>query len=273
MPLRVLCFHGYRQTGGSFRGRLGALRRSLRKLAELDFLDGPVLLPAFEQQQEDGSSVTYSDRRSWWRASEDGSVYDGVDATLEYVISYMQENGPFDGVLGFSQGATLVLLLCGLRQKMLRSGQTENRQDHPLLNLRFCIAACGFRPRAHNVQHLFAEDNTPFTLPSLHVLGEADQIIVPAWTEAMASLFEGAHIHRHPGAHLLPAGKRDVVRYWEFLMDFIMAGPQKDELRVELEERKLNLEGSEDAGEDVEVGEEDRESTKASSSTPMSPST
>ena len=132
--------------------------RSLRKLAELDFLDGPVLLPAFEQQQEDGSSVTYSlsctrffsppcvplslhygpapavdnhgiipvctlphatlsrirmwtcvhllagDRRSWWRASEDGSVYDGVDATLEYVISYMQENGPFDGVLGFSQG-------------------------------------------------------------------------------------------------------------------------------------------------------------------------
>jgi hypothetical protein len=34
-------------------------------------------------------------------------VYDGMDDSITYVERYMREHGPFDGLLGFSQGSTL----------------------------------------------------------------------------------------------------------------------------------------------------------------------
>lgn len=40
-PLRVLCVHGYRQNGGSFREKTGALRKLLKKHAELVYLSAP----------------------------------------------------------------------------------------------------------------------------------------------------------------------------------------------------------------------------------------
>ena len=40
-PLRVLCIHGYRQNGGSFREKTGALRKLLKKQVELVYLDAP----------------------------------------------------------------------------------------------------------------------------------------------------------------------------------------------------------------------------------------
>lgn len=40
-PLRVLCIHGYRQNGSSFREKTGALRKLLKKQVELVYLSAP----------------------------------------------------------------------------------------------------------------------------------------------------------------------------------------------------------------------------------------
>lgn len=41
-PLRVLCIHGYRQNGGTFREKTGAFRKLLKKQVELIFVDAPL---------------------------------------------------------------------------------------------------------------------------------------------------------------------------------------------------------------------------------------
>lgn len=41
-PLRVLCIHGYRQNGSSFREKTGALRKLLKKQLELVYITAPL---------------------------------------------------------------------------------------------------------------------------------------------------------------------------------------------------------------------------------------
>lgn len=43
-PLRVLCVHGYRQSGASFREKTGALRKLLKTKVHLVYVDAPHLL-------------------------------------------------------------------------------------------------------------------------------------------------------------------------------------------------------------------------------------
>jgi hypothetical protein len=48
--LRILCLHGFRQNGSSFRGRTAALAKRISSLADLVFVDAPHPLPFFVKQ-------------------------------------------------------------------------------------------------------------------------------------------------------------------------------------------------------------------------------
>ena len=43
-----------------------------------------------------------------WYLQENGST---IDESIDWLLSYINENGPFDGILGFSQGASMVTRL------------------------------------------------------------------------------------------------------------------------------------------------------------------
>ncbi|KAL4448377.1 hypothetical protein ABPG75_005596 [Micractinium tetrahymenae] len=49
--LRILCLHGFRQSARNFEGRTHALRRRLKDLAELVFLDAPHELPVWRKPE------------------------------------------------------------------------------------------------------------------------------------------------------------------------------------------------------------------------------
>jgi predicted esterase len=44
--------------------------------------------------------------------------YIGFQETLDFLKKVFTEQGPFDGVLGFSQGGTLASIICALRQSI-----------------------------------------------------------------------------------------------------------------------------------------------------------
>lgn len=41
-PLRILCIHGYKQNGSTFRKKTGAFRKLLKKQVELIYLNAPL---------------------------------------------------------------------------------------------------------------------------------------------------------------------------------------------------------------------------------------
>lgn len=64
-------------------------------------------LDAPEQSEEVNENTPIEEQpRAWWKAKDDGT-YDGLQLTVEFLNQKLKEEGPFDGVFGFSQGEKL----------------------------------------------------------------------------------------------------------------------------------------------------------------------
>lgn len=118
--VRVLCLHGYRQNADSFKSKLGSFRKHVNKYAEFIFIDAPHMAKPMEEGAE-----RQKDQLSWWFNKDDGSFKGtnkngpafGFQESLKLVEETWKSQGPFQGLLGFSQGACFVGLICGLAKK------------------------------------------------------------------------------------------------------------------------------------------------------------
>ncbi|XP_045597681.1 esterase OVCA2 [Procambarus clarkii] len=204
-PLRLLCLHGYRQSGTSFREKTGALRKQLKKHAEFVFITSPVEVPSIDdsQDKESGCGWWFSRPDNYFKAQDESECIKGFEESLKAIESCFKESGPFDGILGFSQGAAMLGLLCGLQQQ----GKLQ-------FSFKFAIFASAFRSRSSPHQYLYSER---ITLPTLHIYGEADQVIEKALSEEFLQYFHEPQTLLHPGGHFIPATGTQKATYVHFL--------------------------------------------------------
>lgn len=206
-PLKVLMVHGYRQNATSCREKSGAFRKLTKRHLEPVFVSAPLVVPP----RADGTTPADSDGRGWWFSAADQSfvagqpsdLCAGFEESLATLRQTAEQHGPFDGVMGFSQGAALVALLCALQQ----------RQE---LNwgFRFAILVAGFRSRSAPHQKLYDER---MELPTLHVYGDNDQVIPGEMSEDLVQLYSNATVLRHAGGHHIPASGKEKPTYIQFL--------------------------------------------------------
>lgn len=203
--LKILAFHGYRQNGELFRGKIGSFRKAVAKYAQLIFISAP-----HKVVNENGGD---EDARSWWFNAEDntfsgkclGGPAIGFEETLRLVETVVTEHGPFDGFMGFSQGACLVGLLAAMQQKGYLS-----------YTFKFAIFASGFRSGSLVHKGFYDEE---ITLPSFHVYGEGDSIIPKEMSESLMSLFVNARGAEHSGGHYVACSGTIKEAYQDFLHD------------------------------------------------------
>ncbi|KAG7470676.1 hypothetical protein MATL_G00116410 [Megalops atlanticus] len=220
-PLRILCIHGYRQNSGTFRDKTGALRKLLKKQAELVYISAPhrvTLSAEIEQDQEKKNEAKdEEDPRGWWfsdiqaRTFHAGQVCEaslGLEESFETVKTAIREQGPFDGILGFSQGAALVAMLCALQEQQLA----------PELKFRFAILVAGFPSVC--AQHERFYTGVTLTTPSLHVFGQTDGVIPDTMSRELLLKFKDPQVLIHPGGHFVPAASTHRQTYQEFLKRF-----------------------------------------------------
>nr|CAD7590652.1 unnamed protein product [Timema genevievae] len=118
----ILCVHGYRQNGNVFKSKLGGFRKSLKKYAEFVFFDAPHTI--CHQDNSEVSEADTPEQYGWWFSEEDRTFMSkkpsdtciGFEESLARVEDLCEKEGPFDGLLGFSQGAAFVGLLCQLQE-------------------------------------------------------------------------------------------------------------------------------------------------------------
>ncbi|XP_013419337.1 esterase OVCA2-like [Lingula anatina] len=217
--LKILCIHGYRQNGQAFRERTGAFRKITKKYAELVFIDAPNSVPPLEDAA-DGDTV---DQRGWWfsreddyfRAQDDTDCCKGFDQSLQTIQQAFQEQGPFDGVLGFSQGAALVALMCGLREK--------DEEACPF-KFDFVMLVAGFKSHSKPHEEIY---KIPITCPSLHVFGDTDKVIPKDMSEDLLQYFVEPRTLEHPGGHFIPASGPHKKVYTEFLENMLLRKKQR----------------------------------------------
>uniref|UniRef100_A0A8C3T7G6 Esterase OVCA2 n=2 Tax=Chelydra serpentina TaxID=8475 RepID=A0A8C3T7G6_CHESE len=213
-PLRLLGLHGYRQNQRSFHERTGALRKALRGRAELVSVSAPHPVPGPEPAPPEHGGR--AGPRSWWfsrpreeafDALEEAASCRGLEESLDSLAGAFAELGPFDGLLGFSQGAALVAIVCALKQR-----------GDPRFPFRFAVVIAGFKSRAAAHRSYYRE---PIAVPTLHVLGDTDRVIPPGLSRELASHFVDPAVLTHPGGHFVPASAPQKRAYLEFLAKFL----------------------------------------------------
>mmetsp|Transcript_123181 Transcript_123181/g.394552 ORF Transcript_123181/g.394552 Transcript_123181/m.394552 type:complete len:1041 (-) Transcript_123181:103-3225(-) len=199
--LHILVLHGMKMNGKSFEKKARNFFGPLRDLAELVFIDGPRPYVAAGETGPAGIGV-----RCWYDSTDDsGSMqYVGLGDTLGYMERVCAESGPFDGVLGFSQGGCLAAIMAALQKSTLKfrfcviisapycrdSKRLElHLKEAPVDHIEGCV-----RPRVE-----------PLEMPSFHVWGSTDTQIEPWRSELLSRVFKDPVVHTHTAGHWAPS--------------------------------------------------------------------
>ena len=168
---RILCLHGWRTSGDILSFQMGALQAHVTS-ANYVFLDAPY--PA-RGDPDPGIALFYADRPyyEWFYRNDDGNggsgvsdatiTYEGLEDSVQRLLGYIDTHGPFDGLLGFSQGASMVTRVLKIQQQTRAAGARC---------CRFAILIGGVPPG-----EAAAAAGPPIAVPSLHIMGEADPFL------------------------------------------------------------------------------------------------
>jgi predicted esterase len=190
---------------------------------KLHFIDGPIVLtkadlpPSFQtlSPENDGAAPKL---RSWWvvNKSKPAEHYN-LDRAFAAIDEFTAQHGPFVGVIGFSQGASLTALLAS---RLV----TQQQQKDATTALKFAILISGFVPNYKPLISTYFSH--PVALASLHVIGASDTVVPPARSRDLAAKFDTnrASLISHPHDHIIPNDAETVDRIAAFVAEHGAAG-------------------------------------------------
>ncbi|XP_057492672.1 uncharacterized protein LOC130778196 isoform X2 [Actinidia eriantha] len=192
---RFLCLHGFRDSGKILQTEIGRWPESVLEKMDLVFVNAPFPAEGKSSLAEKYDPPYYE----WFQSSEDYSKYRNFDECIAYIDECMARIGPFDGLLGFSQGALLSAALPGMQ------AQGVALTGVPKIKFVIVISGGKFGGSKYSSPKL-AENafSSPIECPSLHIYGE-DDIAKPYATELLDSFsfVDPFVIHHHEG-HVIP---------------------------------------------------------------------
>ncbi|RHX97859.1 hypothetical protein DYB36_009102 [Aphanomyces astaci] len=145
---------------------------------------------------------------AWWtferRTDHDAYSYAGVEDTLSYLDNIIRTQGPFDGIFGFSQGGICAAYMLARQHQ----GDTRFQFSFGV----FCAAA-QMTDAAFNIAL-----DSPLPMPSLHIMGEQDELISIEKSRILAEQFDNPVLFPHPGGHYIPTQK-DPRTVWHNQLD------------------------------------------------------
>ncbi|KAF1329776.1 Serine hydrolase, partial [Globisporangium splendens] len=141
---------------------------------------------------------------SWWnyQENENGThSYSHVEESLEYVAAICREQGPFDGVFGFSQG--------GMLAHLMLQRHHENPENSP-----FAFSFGIFVSSPTSLDPHYGIVDYKLSIPSVHVIGETDVIVAPERCKKLTEGFVDPTVILHDGGHYIRTNKevKDAIR-------------------------------------------------------------
>ncbi|OUC48613.1 serine hydrolase [Trichinella nativa] len=181
------------------------MRKPLTKVVEFYYVDAP----HFSNHSDNDAEI---EARSWW-FSQENNRFSSKDITD--LCTGFQESHNFDGILGFSQGACMASLICSLSiQGTILKIVSEFQH-----RIRFAILISGFVSKSSG--HI-ALQQQELNIPSLHIVGQADEIVPKEMSLALANRFVSPHVVEHDGGHYVPSKGPTREALKSFIQQFIV---------------------------------------------------
>ncbi|KAL6845717.1 hypothetical protein ACP4OV_024292 [Aristida adscensionis] len=186
---RFLCLHGFRTSGEVMRRQVtGRWPREVTSRLDLVFPDAP--FPA-----EGASPVAGAFDPPFYEwcqfVGEDFLRCRNLDKSFSYVEELMAREGPFDGQLGFSQGAGLSAVLAGLQEQGLALTGVAK--------VKFVVLIAGAKIRSPAAATRAARSNAPRFTSLI-----CDDDFVRTHSEELVESFHAPLVIRHPKGHTVP---------------------------------------------------------------------
>lgn len=134
-----------------------------------------------------------------------------------FIRRVWNEQGPFDGMVGFSQGSAAISLYIIETLSLIQNDSTGiySKLVAPLPKF-VMLFSSPFRS-----SEITQKLNDTIKIPSLHIIGEADNWVSPDLSREMMALYKDPSVHYHPGSHFVPSGSEHRKVYKDFVQGFI----------------------------------------------------
>eukprot|EP00262_Sarcandra_glabra_P020764 TRINITY_DN8420_c0_g1_i1.p1 TRINITY_DN8420_c0_g1~~TRINITY_DN8420_c0_g1_i1.p1 ORF type:complete len:273 (+),score=20.56 TRINITY_DN8420_c0_g1_i1:120-821(+) len=222
---RFLCLHGFRTSADILMKQVGKWPDSVLGKLDLVFADAP--FPA--EGKSDVEGIFPPPYYEWFQFDKEFREYRNFNECLSYIENFMIDHGPFDGLLGFSQGAILSAALPGFQAK----GSALTKV--PKIKCLIIIGGAKFKsPTMAEKAYLSLNE-----IPSLHFLGETD-FLKPYGIELLESFVDPVVIH-HPKGHTVPRLDEKGVETMLSFLERVQKNISCNEPRVYEEEKEIFL--------------------------------
>lgn len=186
--MKILILHGY----GQNLDRINHITSKLKHLfiknyqAQFYYIEAPnEILNNFSGEEGFG----WFDNKDFFTTNH----YQNLDKSLDKLKDFIDNYGPVDGVIGFSQGgvmATILLQLYSFKFSIIISAYPVTDDEY------------------QNYDHI--------TTPSLHVWGLNDQVVLPQQSELNYKKMPLSDCFIHQGKHVIPSNasfKKKVIEF------------------------------------------------------------
>mmetsp|Transcript_7816 Transcript_7816/g.17530 ORF Transcript_7816/g.17530 Transcript_7816/m.17530 type:complete len:228 (-) Transcript_7816:165-848(-) len=203
---KILCLHGFRTSGKIMYMQTAAMR--FHTPLQYTFMDGPC--PA-EADPDPLVMEFYPNRPyfEWYQRDRDPPGVRGMKEATEEVVRFLKTHGPFQGLMGFSQGASLVTTLAHMQQtqhELFRGGSLFD----------FVVLIGGVTPP------LITAEEAHLLLPSCHIMGTRDHVYVHS--QALTTYYDASSrvVLQHNEGHNIPSLRAGL---YPLISEFVHALP------------------------------------------------
>lgn len=221
-PKKILCLHGFLQNAKMFSEKSSGIRKLLKKEnIQLDYLDGPtnltkVDLPFVIDDEKWGAIEEQQTNKAWFYHFDESHKID-IQPALNLVKKYIEENGPYDGIMGFSQGAALAAILVNKIKELVPS--------HPFFKVCILFSGYSFTEKNDAGELVITEkyvdsykkpqNDEAMTTEILSIHGSSDNAVPGERTVYLDELLQGTgnsvKSSVHEGGHVV-VNKKDFLR-------------------------------------------------------------
>ncbi|KAI1253865.1 hypothetical protein MGN70_004260 [Eutypa lata] len=199
--MRFLCLHGLGSNSKVFETQTAALRYELGDHHVYEFVEGT--LPA---EMDPDLREVFSPVDEFFAYADFKDIPSCV-AALDNLKSYLEAEGPFDAVLAFSQGASLVVSY--IAQTMKRNPVAENLSPTFKCAILFAPVAA-LEPellRQTTVRTLDPSvDGEVINIPTAHIWG-CNDTLTDAVTISSLCASDTKEVYVHSGGHEIPGSR------------------------------------------------------------------
>jgi dienelactone hydrolase len=216
--MKFLCLHGYQQSAAIMQSETYFLRDIFVQTVgqEVDFFYVSAPFPSVPTAS---GQPTYA----WWPSDPTTTNFE----TFSYLSNILDKEGPFDGIIGFSQGGSVGTLIAALLERPRLSRPRNFTTFHGPLQL--VVSYSGYHEDDARLQKYYAQK---IKTPILHFISSTDPVMAEERCFRLVKRCEDPDdkviVYRGSGFHRVPATKVTTQALSRFLAEVLDIDSEED---------------------------------------------